>query len=180
RECLWKRLQGQGIRRDQPATWVRKQGIAEIYGTSTSTKKRRGRPWKEALSQRLKSAVDQLAGADKWEEFGCGWWMITFPGFAQPPWGPEGRWHVDGAHFRHYPHSREIGILPIFLFSDVRPQGGGTAVLRGSHKKVAEILWSQAGTTGLTGPELSGAARETLLPPAAEDVIETTGDAGDV
>lgn len=56
-----------------------------------------------------------------------------------------------------YPHhhsatgSREIGILPIFLFSDVRKHGGGTAVLRGSHKKVAKILWNRAGTTGLTG-----------------------------
>lgn len=51
----------------------------------------------------------------------------------------------------HWPHSREIGLVPIFLFSDVRPHGGGTALLRGSHKKVAEILWERAGTTGLTG-----------------------------
>ncbi|CAN0413984.1 unnamed protein product [Ectocarpus sp. 12 AP-2014] len=153
RESLWKRLKGDGIRREEPATWVRKIGIPEIYGISSSPKKRRGHPWKGALSPKLKSAVDQLAGVGSWEEFGCGWWMVTFPGFAQPPWGAEGKWHIDGAHFRHYPHSREIGILPIFLFSDVRKHGGGTAVLRGSHKKVAEILWNRAGTTGLTVPQ---------------------------
>lgn len=49
------------------------------------------------------------------------------------------------------PPSREIGILPIFLFSDVRPHGGGTAVIRGSHRTVAELVWNKAGTTGLTG-----------------------------
>ena len=49
------------------------------------------------------------------------------------------------------PLSREIGLLPIFLFSDVKPHGGGTAVIRGSHKTVAELLWNQAGTKGLTG-----------------------------
>eukprot|EP00752_Nemacystus_decipiens_P001709 g1655.t1 len=180
RESLWKRLKGEGITRGDPSTWVRKVGLAEIYGISSSPKKRRGSPWKDALSPRLMSAVQQLLGPDAWEEFGCGWWMVTFPGFAGAPWGAEGRWHCDGAHFRHYPHSREIGLLPIFLFSDVRPHGGGTAVIRGSHKVVAELVWNKAGTTGLTGPELSGAAREALLPAASEDVIETIGSAGDI
>lgn len=69
-----------------------------------SSKKRRGSPWKDALSPTLMSAVEQLVGANAWEEFGCGWWMVTFPGFAKPPWRAEGKWHCDGAHFRHYPH----------------------------------------------------------------------------
>lgn len=48
-------------------------------------------------------------------------------------------------------NSREIGLLPIFLFSDVRPHGGGTALLRGSHKSVAKILWERSGRTGIEG-----------------------------
>eukprot|EP00903_Cladosiphon_okamuranus_P009660 g9192.t1 len=180
RESLWKRLKGEGIAREDPSTWVSKIGLAEIYGMSSSPKQRRGLPWKDALSPRLMSAVEQLLGPDAWEEFGCGWWVITFPGFAVPPWGAEGKWHCDGAHFRHYPHSREIGLLPIFLFSDVRSHGGGTAVIRGSHKTVAGLVWNKAGTTGLTGPELSRAACEAVLPAASEDVVETTGSGGDV
>ncbi|CAB1103425.1 unnamed protein product [Ectocarpus sp. CCAP 1310/34] len=31
-ESLWKRLKGDGIRREEPATWIRKKGISEIYG----------------------------------------------------------------------------------------------------------------------------------------------------
>eukprot|EP00904_Undaria_pinnatifida_P011004 jgi/Undpi1/7033/HiC_scaffold_21.g09507.m1 len=83
-------------------------------------------------------------------------------------------------HLAHDRCNREIGLLPIFLFSDVLPCGGGTALLRGSHKKVAAILWERAGTAGMTGPEVSSAARKALLPPLDEDVIETTGNAGDV
>lgn len=41
--------------------------------------------------------------------------------------------------------------MPIFLLSDVHPWGGGTALLRGSHKKVAGILWERSGARGLTG-----------------------------
>ncbi|CAN0536236.1 unnamed protein product, partial [Laminaria digitata] len=58
-----------------------------------------------------------------------------------PPWSTSG--DAGG--------SREIGLLPIFLFSDVLACGGGTALLRGSHKKVADFLWERAGTTGMTG-----------------------------
>lgn len=36
------------------------------------------------------------------------------------------------------------------------PSGGGTALLRGSHKKVASIIWERAGTTGMTGTAVIG------------------------
>lgn len=62
-----------------------------------------GYPWTEAVSCRLRAAIDQLVGRNNWEDFGCGWWVVTFPGFAAPPWRVEGKWHVDGAHFTHFP-----------------------------------------------------------------------------
>lgn len=50
--------------------------------------------------------------------------------------------------------------MPIFLLSDVHPCGGGTALLRGSHKKVAGLLWERSGTTGLTGEMVGDVGHE--------------------
>ena len=31
---------------------------------------------------RLQRAVESLAGVDRTESYGAGWWMVTFPGFS--------------------------------------------------------------------------------------------------
>ena len=93
------------------------------------------------------------AGAGRWESDpgpGCGWWVVSFPGIAEGPWGAEGSWHVDGHGYAHRADSREIGCLPIFLFSDVAEDGGGTALAPGSHRTVAELL-VRAGDDGVDG-----------------------------
>ena len=88
------------------------------------------------VTPRLHAAIDQLCGAGRTEPFGCGWWVVSFPGLAEPPWEANGNWHVDGYHYTHYPDSREIGLLPIFIFNDLGPGDGGTALCEGSHVKV--------------------------------------------
>ena len=35
---------------------------------------------------------------------------------------------MDGAHFQHHINSKQLGILPIFLFSSIERHGGGTAL----------------------------------------------------
>lgn len=99
--------------------------------TLSSPKKRRGQPWTDAVSPRLKAAVDQLAGTGTWEMFGCGWWAVTFPGFAIPPWRADGKWHVDGAHFRHYPHrwgkSCPLPLFQVFHLGDREVEGPGSS-----------------------------------------------------
>lgn len=72
-------------------------------------------------------------------------------------------WKILGALGFFCRGSREIGLVPIFLFSDILPHGGGTALLRGSHKKVAEVLWAKAGTTGMSG------ATQTQISPLFPD-----------
>ena len=51
-------------------------------------------------------------------------------------WAVDGHWHVDGHGYRHFPHSPEIGLIPIFIFNDMGPQDGGTVLSRGSHLEV--------------------------------------------
>ena len=57
--------------------------------------------------------------------------MITFPGFSEGQWAVEGNFHIDGHWYQHYPYNKEIGVLPIMFFSDVKPDGGGTAIAEG-------------------------------------------------
>jgi ectoine hydroxylase-related dioxygenase (phytanoyl-CoA dioxygenase family) len=99
-----------------------------------------------------------------------GWWPVLFPGSK----GPRG-WHVDGEDFRHYLTSPEQGLIPIFLFSDVAPGDGGTAVVVGSHQTVARLL-ADAEPSGLRPADL----RRKLPPVDGARVVEVTGEAGDV
>ena len=112
------------------------------------------------------------------EKFGCGWWMVTFPGFESNDctWRVDGNWHIDGYIHRHYPYSNEIGLIPIIFFSDVLPDGGGTAVAEGSHLVASKIL-VEAGYKGMSSKELANAVINTNIP---FNIIELTGKAGDV
>lgn len=51
------------------------------------------------------------------------------------------RWHVDGDFFVHYLDSPEQGLLVTPLFTDVRPDGGGTMVCPEAIAKVARHLY---------------------------------------
>lgn len=136
------------------------------------------------MTPRLRGALDQLCGQDRWQEFGLGWWMITFPDQDEPPWGPAGKWHVDGASYHHHIDSKEAGLLAIFLFSDIEPGEGGTALAKGSHKWIARLLRDNE-PRGLKGGAVSFRAREHFakrLEVSSDDnmVVEVNGRAGDV
>jgi hypothetical protein len=170
RKALWERVCQDGISPTDPTTWTRRHGIAEVYTAETS-------PWGDVLSPRLRGAIEQLCGAGRTGRFGCGWWVVTFPGVAVEPWGVDGSWHVDGFGYRHLVDSREIGLLPIFLFNDLGPHDGGTLLVPGSHREVARLLWQADGRGGLDGGRLSRLARTDLDESTA---VEVNGRAGDV
>ena len=124
---------------------------------------------------------------------GLGWWVVTFPGFGdsdssnvanEDDWSAAGRWHVDGAHFRHFLDSKEVGLLPIFLFTDIGPRDGGTLLYQGSHKVVAQCL--HGATKGMSGVELSKLTKKRCgiadygIIQANASVVEVNGEAGDV
>lgn len=131
----------------------------------------------QVFSRRFFGALNDLMGAGRWFHRGnfVGWWTVSFPGFDAPPWhAPTDKWHIEGGH-RHRLDSPEIGILPIFLFSDIDPGDGGTALALGSHRIAAREL-AEAGPDGLPVDELE---RRVLRRPTGR-VIEMNGRAGDI
>ena len=178
RDALWAKLdRDHGILREDAATWSKapkgRVGLAESFGGDDL-----GAPWAACWSPKLRSAIDQLCGAGRWVEPGLGWWVLSFPSLGpMVNWGAEGTWHVDGSHYTHTLDSPEIGLLPIFLFSDVQKEGGGTALAPGSHRAVARLL-ARAGDEGINGPRLSALARAAVG--EVHNPVETIGRAGDV
>ncbi|GBG31729.1 Hypothetical Protein FCC1311_079542 [Hondaea fermentalgiana] len=123
-------------------------------------------------------------GRDRWHEdkFGLGWWAISWPEERadKQEWGADGAWHVDGAHFAHRLDSAEQALLPIFLFSDIGPECGGTALASGSHVAVTKVLMDATpeAPQGLPGSQVS--KRAMRIPGALDQPVEVRGKAGDV
>ena len=132
----------------------------------------------EISNPRLSGAFDDLLGAGRYVPLThYGWWPVSFPGFAQPPWGPPAvGWHVDGQHFHHHIDGRDQGLLPLFIFSDIFPGDGGTAYIPCSHLTTARIL-AQAAPTGIAAKDISALAAAAIDP---ANGIEATGMPGDV
>ena len=184
---VWERMElDNEVRRNDPNTWTQERiGIADGWAPNL------GPPWSNAYTPRLRNAFDQLMGKGKWEEssLGLGWWVISFPGFwddaldqdSTLKWGAAGKWHVDGAHFQHFIDSKEVGLLPIFIFTTIGPRDGGTLLCPGSHQIVSQILnerKTQGDTIGMTGTEVS---LETIKRcDVKNNFIEIQGNPGDV
>ena len=132
---------------------------------------------KVAHSPRMTAAFNDVMGEGRWHPInGLGWWPITFPNFDPKPWvAPERGWHVDGIQFHHHVNSPDQGLLPIPIFSDIEPGGGGTAISVGSHKITARIL-QDAEPDGLHVGELAKAVNAH----PKEKVVELSGRLGDI
>ena len=166
RSRVWE---GLGLSPGDPAGWTDfyRRLEAQLHGSDVD----------ECLSERFTGAVDDLLGEGKWRPLGAlGGWPVSFPGFAKGAWTPPAHgWHIDGSQFHHHLTSPDQGLLPIFLFSDIGSGDGGTAIRPGSHKVTARIL-AESEPEGLDAHAL--AIRTNAEP--YDEVIEATGDAGDV
>lgn len=98
-----------------------------------------GGPFAATWTSRIHAAFDELIGAGRWKpRTAQGWWPVLFPGLEEGPWGAaEADFHVDGQQFHHHVDSRDQGLLPCFVFSDIEPGDGGTALIEGSHRATA-------------------------------------------
>ncbi len=104
-----------------------------------------------------------------------GYLPIRFPRPDAGPWQPVGL-HIDGIHFHHHLDSPEQALIAVELWSDIGPCGGGTAIIPGSHQRVARILAAHQ-PAGLDCGTLANLAREACADIAP---LEARGRAGDV
>ena len=103
------------------------------------------------------------------------------------PWRLDGHWHIDGQNRHRCIHTQQVGLVPIFLFSDIKRGGGGTALCQGSHKYIARLL-REAGPQGMDALEVirNGQAWVEEGREGGRErrdrcrVVETVGEAGDV
>ena len=163
---------------EDSSSWPRVVGVKDVFTSEDDA------PWRDVITSRLTAAVNEILGEGAWNPFGIGWWVVSFPlnYSSSSAFEVEGAWHIDGGSLAdHSLLKREIALIPIMLFSDIRPNAGATCVLCGSHKVAVRIL-SEAGAAGMR----AGAITERILATHNEDdeasfeVVELTGEMGDV
>ena len=160
RKFIWNEL---GLPENDPTAW--KDSIIHLKTGYVVD------PFKQILNARLRNALDQLMGQNRgFVHRYFGWWPVLFPGF-----NGSTDWHVDGRNFHHHLNSKEQGLVTLYMFSDIELGGGGTALAVGSHKLVARVL-AAAEPVGLSFEDLL----EALPKPQPSDIVEITGNVGDV
>lgn len=140
-----------------------------------------GPPFARAgTSPALWEMYDALLGSGRWvPRQGVGGTLpVRFPSTQDP--GDAG-WHIDGSYdvggqYWVNVHSRERGLLALFLFSDVSERDAPTEIIIGSHRDVPRVL-APFGERGVWFASVVGA-----LPASTFERPRTfaTGQAGDV
>jgi hypothetical protein len=161
-----------GYDRDDPSTWI-KPRIHMALGRKDDF---------ETFSPKaFAAAADLVGGADRIKRpamFHPEGFIINFSEGADRPWEPPSTqspgWHKDGNWFHHFLDSPEQGLLMIFIYSDIKPRGGGTFGALDSIGVVARFMAERP--EGLDPSQFSF----KTLANECHDFIEWTGNAGDV
>lgn len=120
-DVLWSGLASRhGILKDEPATWP-----AGFFGKLTKFGKA-GR-FASVGTERISAAITDLLGPSWHEDGQWGQPLITFP--IPMPWGVPDAWHTDGV-----PGAPLSAIRMFAYLTSVRPGGGGTTIIAGSHQ----------------------------------------------
>ncbi|MEO2004697.1 MAG: hypothetical protein ABGY41_11420 [Candidatus Poribacteria bacterium] len=100
------------------------------------------------IAPRAHAAIcDAVGGEDRLADPDFRWadgMIVNFSQGADRDWDPPsaeaGGWHKDGDWFKHFLDSPEQGLLIIVIWSDIKPQSGGTFVACDSVKPIAKFL----------------------------------------
>ncbi|KAH6654638.1 hypothetical protein BKA67DRAFT_565836 [Truncatella angustata] len=180
---LWTRL---GMSPDDKSTWTKPRINMPSHSTFDAS----------AVAPRAWYAICELCGGEDRIEAGSRHWRDSFIVNLGSPEG-EGRpvppreldnWHVDGDFFVHYLDSPEQGLLVIPLFTDIRPDGGGTMICPDAIPRVASWLFEHPdGVSPRMVPrDHPDFARERNLQwycdatQTCESFVEASGEVGDV
>jgi len=196
RDVVWRALESQGFRRDDPSTWLNESpsNLQSLKGEDV---------FKAIGSERTLAAIDDVVGAGRWmppSDWGA--YFLLFP--TRRVWNvPWKAWHLD--HDYGAPLSPVDGLKVHSMFGDVAPGAGGMTIVAGSHHLVArhfadnppqpgaraaqlrkQLMHSndylrELGTDGEPGPRIARffeRDEEVLGVPLR--VVELTASAGDV
>ncbi len=133
---IWDTLERQhGVRRDARETWH----ITQATGLQAL---RRESIFQSIGSADACAALDDLLGTGRWRRpTHWGQFLVSFP-TADGDWTvPHETWHTDSDYLA--PRHQLSGTLMFSFLSEVRPHGGGTAVIEGSHRLVSRFVAGQ-------------------------------------
>ena len=131
-------------------------------------------------SPQLLAALDQIHGrSKKWNwlygaEIGLGWIHLRFPNSESKEWiPPNSGWHLDGSDGNKVDPKQSVILLP--LITSITHGGGGTAILKGSHKLINDWLHKSKNKRQHLDSFLSQQIKKN-----GPNIIEATGQAGDI
>lgn len=165
-------LRDRGVDLDDPATWT--QPVVRINCPEGPAFAAAG------TSPALWRTYDALLGPGRWvRRHGVGGTIpVRFPSAEDPGdagWHMDGSYDVDGQWWINV-HSRERGLLALFLFSDVGDDDAPTEILAGSHLDVPRVVAPYGERGAFFGDVLAGLPDSTFERPR----MRATGRAGDV
>ncbi len=139
RERVWRRLERNGVVRDDPATW-RPEHATHLQAIRRGD----GAP---ADSEVVRAALDGVFGEENWSApTSWGQVLVTFP--SEPPWTvPHTIWHLD--HPYRNPRKHISGVNLFLFVTDTEPQGGTALVIRSSPQLIARFVAARSNVAGM-------------------------------
>ena len=160
RDVVWRALERQGFRRDDPTTWVNESpsNLQSLKGDDV---------FKAIGSDRTLTAIDDVIGAGRWKQPSD--WGAYFLLFPTPDACGLCRGTRGTSTTTMPPRSRRVDGLKVHsMFGDVAPRAGGMTIVAGSHHaRGAPLRRPSAPTRSKGRPAAQAAHAQQRLSPRA-------------